>query len=268
MTMKKLSLIKTHGGKFYLSKYLIELFPPNYTQLTYGEPFAGGANTWLQKEPSTVEFLNELHYPTYLIHKIMLEQPDRLFDRLKNIPYEEWLFTSYQTMNGGLDEVSVAEREIILRRFSRGGLKKTFAWSDRLRGGRPGDENAWINFLASFPLLKQRYQASNLTITNEDAITLMQRLDANGVFFYCDPPYLHETRKSTKAYDLEMTDQQHAELLDFCVQAQSKILISGYLSTLYRKKLKCWNQHRKTVKNNSGQNSIKQQRTEIMWSNY
>jgi DNA adenine methylase len=266
--MKKLSLIKTHGGKYFLSKWLINKFPPNYTQLVYGEPFAGGANTWLQKEPSTVEFLNELHYPTYLIHKIMLERPDELCQSLNCESYDETVFNFWLNFIPPTDELLIAKREIILRRFSRGGLKKTFAWSDRLRGGRPGDENAWINFLASFPLLKQRYQASNLTITNEDAITLMQRLDANGVFFYCDPPYLHETRKSTKAYDLEMTDQQHAELLDFCVQAQSKILISGYLSTLYRKKLKCWNQHRKTVKNNSGQNSIKQQRTEIMWSNY
>jgi DNA adenine methylase len=265
---KKLSLIKTHGGKYYLSQWLISHFPKNYEQLIYCESFAGGANTWLQKVPSAQEFLNDADYPTYLVHKIMLERPRELEQGLNCETYHEQTFDWWLKFIPPTDELLIAKREIILRRFSRGGLKKTFAWSDRLRGGRPGDLNAWINFLASFSSIVGRYQKSKLTISNEDAIIYMQRLDASGVFFYCDPPYLHETRKATKAYDLEMTDAQHADFLDFCNNAKAKILISGYKSDLYLNKLTNWNRNFKPVANHSGQNGKKQRRTEWIWRNY
>ena len=265
--MKKLSLIKTHGGKFYLASWIISLFPKNYEQLTYVESHTGGANIFLQKKPSLKEVLNDLYYPTYCLLKQVRDNTPILLQHLKSQFYTESLFNYWLQLNSNNERI-IAQKEIILRRWSRGGLKKSFAWSKRLRGGIPGDENAWKNFLSNFLVIASRFQKSDLTIHNEDAIICMSRYDTPDTLAYCDPPYLHETRTSKGAYDIEMTDKQHEELLDFCCSAKSKILISGYSSKLYDDKLSNWNQFYKEVKNNSGQNSKKQKRIEWLWRNY
>jgi len=35
---------KCHGGKYYLSRWIISQFPERYSDLSYVEPFCGGAS--------------------------------------------------------------------------------------------------------------------------------------------------------------------------------------------------------------------------------
>ena len=43
-------------------------------------------------------------------------------------------------------------------------------------------------------------------IENAPALEVIARYDSLETLFYCDPPYVHETRGDTKAYAHEMTD--------------------------------------------------------------
>jgi DNA adenine methylase len=61
-------------------------------------------------------------------------------------------------------------------------------------------------------------QVSNAERIEDDVIRLY---DGSETLFYCDPPYLHETRDNSKAYGFEMDQRQHREL------AMSLHLISG-----------------------------------------
>ena len=60
---------------------------------------------------------------------------------------------------------------------------------------------------------------------------------------YCDPPYLQKTRVKKRIYRYEMTEADHIRLLN-AISRQAddgtKILISGYESTLYNRLLKGW----------------------------
>ena len=78
---------------------------------------------------------------------------------------------------------------------------------------------------------------SHLVVLNRDALKLIEKFkDADKCFMYLDPPYLHETRGSTR-YDVEMTDEQHDKFIDLCCHATCKMLISGYDNKKYDKLL-------------------------------
>lgn len=42
-------------------------------------------------------------------------------------------------------------------------------------------------------------------IENRPAVDLIRLYDDAGTLFYCDPPYVHETRGDSKAYGFEMS---------------------------------------------------------------
>jgi DNA adenine methylase len=79
---------------------------------------------------------------------------------------------------------------------------------------------------------------------------------------YCDPPYLPSTRKRARVYRHELSESDHAALLDMFVRLPCLIVISGYASTLYRSKLKGWNSIVFPAKAHDGV------REEWLWANY
>lgn len=58
-----------------------------------------------------------------------------------------------------------------------------------------------------------------------------------GEVVYCDPPYLHSTRRTVDIYRYEYTDAQHLELLSVLVTLPCFVIVSGYASSLYREML-------------------------------
>ncbi len=85
-------------------------------------------------------------------------------------------------------------------------------------------------------------------------------------FFYCDPPYLFETRKSkTPIYDLEWETADHIHFLNAVIEAHEHgalIMISHYDCDLYRDYLKNWNTAEIQVMTRGGV------ATEKIWMNY
>jgi DNA adenine methylase len=135
-----------------------------------------------------------------------------------------------------------------------------------LRGGRPGDYNAWETFKTLTPKITERL--SKVEILNQDQITVIQEHDSPNTLFYLDPPYVHSTRKSTKAYDYEMNDENHRILGETLRNIKGKAIISGYDCKLYQDLYKGWKCACKSVKNNSGQGKVKSNRIECLWINY
>lgn len=69
------------------------------------------------------------------------------------------------------------------------------------------------------------------------------RLWSYKIVIYLDPPYLHSTRKSKTRYKFEMTDEQHEQMLDLCLQFDPNfvdVIISTYPNELYERKLRGW----------------------------
>ena len=272
--MKKSKLIrppvKTHGGKHYLKQFIISIFPENYKELTYCEPMCAGASVFLNKEPSSEEVINDIDTGLIFIYKALRDEAKEFIDRVKKIKYTEKNFKdalerSEQPFDDYIDH---AINEYTLRRMSRGGMKKAFAWSDRPRGGKPGDVNAWETMIEELTVISERVK--NTIILNKSVFEIFKVWDEEDTLMYLDPPYLHETRADGSAdiYKHEMTIEDHINLLNLAKTARSKVIISGYASPLYNRNLKGWKVKKKSVANHSSQSKVKENRTEVLWYNY
>jgi DNA adenine methylase len=270
MTKKTRPAVKTHGGKYYLANWIVENFPENYTELTYCEPMCAGASVFLNKEPSAQEILNDIDSGIIHVHKALRDEPKEFIDRLKRIRYTERSFKMALTKSeeGFLDYIDHAVNEYMLRRMSRGGMKKAFAWSDRERGGKPGDVNAWETMLSELPNIAERVK--DTIILNKSVFDIMKIWDEEETLMYLDPPYMPDTRSegSKNIYEHEMTVEDHILMLNLAKNSRAKVIISGYSCPLYNRTLKGWTVKKKSIANHSSQVATKERRVECLWLNY
>jgi hypothetical protein len=87
-------------------------------------------------------------------------------------------------------------------------------------------------------------------------------LDAD-TLVYCDPPYLHSTRKKLALYKHEMSRGDHERLLASLVQLRCRVMLSGYASPLYDRQLRGW--HRET---HAAITRGRTMATEVVWCNF
>ena len=253
------SPLKWHGGKSYLARRINALAR---LTATYVEPFAGGANVLLNRPRSLVEILGDRDAELMGFYRVLRDQSYALRETLKGWTYTEESFVRAREVRPANDLESAAAF-LVRNRMSRGGLGRSFAWSDRLRGGQPGDRNAWETTLANLPRVAERLRGVELV--TGPAVATIRRHDTPGTLHYCDPPYLPATRTVRNAYAHEMTIDQHVELLDTLRACQGAVLLSGYPSDLYDRALAGWERHEFDMPNHSGQGKSKQRRTEVLW---
>lgn len=260
-------LVKIHGGKGYLTKWLASYCPKKVTDMRLFDIY-GGAGTFLLRMPRCrAETYNDIDPDLFNLVWIVANRGEEFIQAIKKIDYSEQNFKLYLESEP-TDVLEKSVREAVIRRMSRGGLMNAFSYSERLRGGIPGDTNAWNTWRNGvLPKIVERFQG--VTIRNQDGVEILLN-DANtsDSFCYIDPPYLHSTRTAKKAYRNEMTEEQHKIMLSMAVESKAKIMISGYDSPLYRKMLKGWKMHCKPMPNHSSQAKNKESRVECVWLNY
>jgi DNA adenine methylase len=106
-----------------------------------------------------------------------------------------------------------------------------------------------------------------VAIEEMPALDLIRRQDTPDTLFYCDPPYLHETRAATDAYAHEMTEADHRALLAALLACKAKVMLSGYPSPLYDNALSGWTRHTFDLPNNAAGGRAKSRETEVLWCN-
>ncbi len=100
-------------------------------------------------------------------------------------------------------------------------------------------------------------------LVNECAHHYLKHYDYQGrELIYCDPPYLHHTRSSTRRYRHDYEEQDHIELLTLLNTLPCHVLLSGYPSALYDDLLEGWHSLELQVMNQGGV------RTEKLWYNF
>lgn len=87
-------------------------------------------------------------------------------------------------------------------------------------------------------------------------------LDAD-TLVYCDPPYLHSTRKKLAMYKYEMSRRDHEHFLQLVRKLACRVMISGYASPLYDRQLRGW--HRDT---HAAITRGRTMATEVVWCNF
>jgi len=155
--------LKTHGGKHYLAAKILPLLPPHRV---YVEPFAGGLSVLLRKPWAPVEVAGDLDQELINFYHVLCAQTTNLIDRAKPLAYSREVLAWAKEPGNPADRLDAALRFLVRRRFSRGGLGRDFAWSTRLRGGQPGDQNAWETAKAELSRIAERLRGVQFVCQN------------------------------------------------------------------------------------------------------
>jgi DNA adenine methylase len=240
----KQPLIKIHGGKWYLADWIISLFPANYKEMVYIEPFLGGGSVLLKKEKSRTEYCADINTILIDLWREIKYNHTSFITFAEKLEYKQEVFEFYKNKDSPI-------ATYVKYRMSRGGMGKTFSWSDRLRGGKPGDVNAWENSLKN---IHNIYNRINDVYFIHGHFKYLNYLEGNCVW-YLDPPYLPETRVSKKVYDYEMTFNEHEEMLKKILKfpENNHVLLSGYDNDMYNSYLSHWKKFTKEITNHSSQ---------------
>jgi DNA adenine methylase len=266
------------GGKQLMAGKLLPLFPPHKT---YVEVFGGAASLLFAKESGPVEVYNDLDSDLVNFMQVLRDRdgmfPD-FYNRACLSPYsrDEWLFCRNH-LNTDPNPVERARRFFVLARFSFSGLIGSSFGID-VTGSKRGmvqKASAYQGVLGILPRLSERL--ISVLIENKDFRNLIKVYDTEHTFFYVDPPYLPETRRSG-AYKHEMAEEDHRDLAEILKGIKGKVMLSGYPNDLYDSL--GWNkQEWHTVCNAAGRTRVsglqgtgavleKQKRTECVWMNY
>ena len=186
--------------------------------------------------------------------------------RVEVLPFSQQLWSQAQEPTD--DPIEAAVGFFIYARQSRAGQMKEFATLSRNRTRRKMNEqvSAWLTAIARLPQIHVRLR--RVVVLSDDAITVIQKQDGSNTVFYCDPPYVHETRSATNEYAHEMTEADHCRLLDTLTRCKGKVLLSGYPSQLYDQELCDWNRQDFEIDNKASASATKRTMTECVWMNY
>lgn len=227
--MNTLSLIRWAGGK---GKQLGDLLPLIPQTKIYVEPFGGGCSVLLNKERSEVEVYNDLDDALVNLFET-IRDADRFaeFQRLVDLmPYSRASFEECLSFEGIADPVrrAVAFYTVLGQSISGKRLARKGDWA---RGRMDNLAARW--FAKQEKLVHIHERVKGIQIECRDALDILQEWDTDDTTFYCDPPYILETRKKKKYYAIEPGDDYHRQLVDVLLNVRGAVVLSGYDHPIY-----------------------------------
>jgi len=256
-----------YGGKFSHLGWLLPLLPDCHH---YCEPFAGSAAVLLNRAPSPVETCNDIDGEVVNFFEVLRDQKEQLIEAIGLTPFSREEFYKAVTRNG--NEISTLERArrfFVRARQARTGLAQTASlgrWANcknTSRAGMSGVVSRWLGSVEMLPQIALRLL--RVQIENRPATEAVELYDDSRTLFYCDPPYLHETRGDSKAYGFEIDEQQHRKIAAVLRRCKGKVAMSGYRCDLMDHLYEYWRRFDAPVKHC---HSIKELRQECLWMNY
>lgn len=265
--------LKWHGGKTYLAADFNAMFPPH---LHYVEPYCGGCAVLLSHHgEGRSELVNDINGELVNWWKVLRSAAFPEFVRrceatpLARSTWEDAV--EMQEMGEmAYNEVGRAWSFFVACRQSLAGRGKSFTppTRTRLRRGMNGNVSEWLGAVEMLPEIHARLK--RVFVENMHAPDLIRREDTPGTLFYCDPPYLHETRATTGEYEHEMTGEQHEEMLSALSGVDGKFALSGYRSKMYDlfAGIHGWKRRDFSLPNNAAGGEEKRRMTECLWYNW
>ncbi len=265
---RKLIAFGWYGGKFSHLDWLLPLLPECHH---YCEPFGGSAAVLLNRQPAMVETYNDLDGEVVNFFHVLRTEKDHLIEAIGLTPFSREEFALACQIDQEQTPLERARRFYVRARQVRTGLAQTASigrWAnckDTSRAGMSGVISRWLGGIEALPEIAERLL--RVQIENRPALEIIRLYDSEQTLFYCDPPYVHETRGDNSAYIHEMTNEQHKELSEVLSTVKGKVAVSNYQCELMDKLYKP-SKWFKTVGPEKTIHSTKGTRAEVLWTNY
>jgi len=216
------------GGKHYLLKNLLLLIPPHRI---YVEVFGGSAALLFAKKPSKLEVYNDLDEG--LVHFFRVLRSARKAGELKKLleltPYARKEYdlcrSTYHSEN---DPVERARKWYVIARMSfAGNWGSSWGYS---AGSNKNTVSSYLNKVRRLHSFSNRVR--KVQIDCKDFRKIFNAYDDPDTLFFCDPPYVPDTRKGG-TYQKEMTNEDHRDLVRILRKIQGKVILCGYPNRIY-----------------------------------
>jgi len=208
--------------------------PPHHT---YIEPFGGSGAVLLNKRPAPVEIFNDIDSNIYNFFKVCRdpEKFQQLKRMLEQTPYCQQTFAE------------------VLEKFKTGDWKDDVEWAWGWKvytemsmtlsppfeatpaawiiGNIRNKAEHWQNAIAKLDFVHRRLK--HVQIAHRDGLEQIAAADGKDVLFYCDPPYVGETRQE-KYYTYEAdTVEFHRRLVEVLLDLKGMCILSCYWHSVY-----------------------------------
>lgn len=265
---RKLIAFGWYGGKYSHLSWLLPLLPECHH---YCEPYAGSSAVLLNRTPSRIETYNDLDGEVCNFFRVLRDEKGALIEAIGLTPFSREEFSIACQFDASLAPVERARRFYVRARQVRTGLAQRASlgrWANckqTSRAGMSGVVSRWLGAIDMLPEIAERL--IRVQIENRPAVDVIALYDSSETLFYCDPPYIHDTRGDSKAYGNEMSNEDHAELAATLQSITGMVALSNYdcglMDELYPKSH--WH---KTVIPERTNHATKGKRTEVLWTNY
>ena len=253
------------GGKYNYASKLIPLFPEH---TRYVEVFGGAGNVLIQKPLFKAEVFNDINSDIVNLFRVLRTDYDAFIEKIENVPYSrEEFFAFSERLKTETDALQRAVMWYAVANMNwRAGRFGTPTFKTAIPKMRRGPAFNFKNKTSRLHEIRDRLR--DVIIENKDFASILDLYDSEDTFFYLDPPYLPETRKSTNDYQHEMSYEDHERLIDILKGIKGKAMLSGYSNELYEA-LEWTTYSFETVAYSAlVKNRKKPKRTEMVYMNY
>lgn len=263
---KKIIAFNYFGGKFSWLDLLYKNFPPRFTHLV--DLFAGSMCVSLNYKGRCIKTANEINSDITNFFEVLRNNEAELTRLLLLTPISETEYNNCWQESD--DKIESARRFYVRVRQSFYGLgaqRQNKGWHmAKSHVNAQGGETVsrWNN---AIPKLEEvaKVIRSKFQIINRTYSECIDKLDTSNTFFYCDPPYPLECRKSSNDYKFEFTDDDHRALAKKLHNIKGLAMVSGYDCPLMNELYGDWNKIVFPKKKNNIRSGEVQ---EVVWINY
>lgn len=253
------AVMKYPGSKWSIAEWIINFFPEHHSYL---EPFFGSGAVLFNKPRSNIETVNDLDGNVVNLFEWIKKDPEQLAHEIYWTPYARQI---YEDAFASVPEDSLQKAVNYYIRLNMGhGFRTTgekVGWKNDVQGREKAYASQdWCNLPEKIIQAAERLRG--VQIENKPAVKLIERFNYPNVLIYADPPYVLGTRHG-KQYRYEMDNKGQNDLLDALLVHKGPVLLSGYDSDLYNRRLKGW--HREETTNYS---QVCTKKREILWMNF
>lgn len=254
------------GGKFTWLDYLYQHFPNKFTHLV--DLFAGSMVVSLNYKGNVIKTANEINSDITNFFEVLRNHEPELIRLLLLTPCSELEYNN--SWEPCFDKIELARRFYVRIRqsfFGLGAQRKNKGWhmaKQHVNAAGGETVSRWNNGIEKLHEVADVIR-SNFQIVNSHYADCINKVDFSGAFFYCDPPYPLECRKSSNDYKFEFSDDDHRKLSEKLHTIKGKAMISGYDCNLMNELYGDWNKVKfPTKKNNIRSGDVQ----EVIWMNY
>ena len=222
----------------------------------------GGASVLLRKPRSQHEIIADVDDEIVNLFTSLRDQGVELIRRLHLTPFSRAEFeTAYSPAEHPIER---ARRTMVRSQlaFGGGGVFRKSGFRGRCPTRSTSFAKAWQTLPEEMTAVVERLRG--VVIERRAALDLIDMHDDRDALFYCDPPYLPETRQAPKVYRHELTPADHVALLNRLRKVRGKVVLSGYPSPIYDEMLSTWQRVEIRAMADAGKTNARE-RKEVLW---